>query len=240
VVLSERKAHLSMKPFAPAITLMNHLTYPQKFLLISLLFILPLILVMYLLLTELSMQREFSQKELYGTIYLRPLRQVLEDISQSRLASYRLAGEEMTPQDLVQQQARVNQSLQEVARVDQQLSRMLHTTERLQSLRASWQQLQAMQDQLTLEQPISQYNLVLNKVRELYAHVGNTSNLILDPDLDTYYLMSVSLLTLPKIQDLQNQLQLLGKEMMPAQPRQGNTAPLAEQTEVRARLITQK
>jgi HAMP domain-containing protein len=227
-----------MKPFAPAITLMNHLTYPQKFLLISLLFILPLILVMYLLLTELSLQREFSQKELYGTIYLRPLRQVLEDISQSRLASYRLAVEDMTPQDLVQQQARVDQSLKEVARVDQHLSRVLHTTERLQSLRASWQQLQAMQDQLTLEQHISQYNLVLHQVRELYAHVGNTSNLILDPDLDTYYLMSVSLLTLPKIQDLQSQLHLLGKEMMPAPPRQGNAAALAEQTEVRARLIT--
>ncbi len=130
-----------MKPFDPAIALMNRLTYPQKFLLISLLFILPLVLVMYLLLTELSLQREFSQKELYGTTYLRPLRQVLEDISQSRLASYRLAVEEMTPQDLVQQQARVNQSLKEVARVDQQLSRVLHTTERLQSLRASWQQL---------------------------------------------------------------------------------------------------
>jgi phosphoserine phosphatase RsbU/P len=64
VVWSERKARLPMKPFAPAIALMNRLTYPQKFLLISLLFILPLVLVMYLLLSELSLQREFSQKEL--------------------------------------------------------------------------------------------------------------------------------------------------------------------------------
>ena len=63
VVWSERKAHLPMKPFDPAIALMNRLTYPQKFLLISLLFILPLVLVMYLLLTELSLRREFSQKE---------------------------------------------------------------------------------------------------------------------------------------------------------------------------------
>jgi serine phosphatase RsbU (regulator of sigma subunit) len=227
-----------MKPFDPAIALMNRLTYPQKFLLISLLFILPLVLVMYLLLTELSLQREFSQKELYGTTYLRPLRQVLEDISQSRLAAYRLALEEMTPQDLVQQQARVDQSLEEVVRVDQHLSRVLHTTERLQSLRTSWQQLKARQDHPHLEQHRSQYTLILHQVRELYAHVGNTSNLILDPDLDTYYLMSVSLLTLPKVQDLQSQLHLLGTEMMSARARQGSAAALAEQTEVRARLIT--
>jgi serine phosphatase RsbU (regulator of sigma subunit) len=115
---------------------------------------------------------------------------------------------------------------------------VLHTTERLQSLRTSWQQLKARQDHPHLEQHRSQYTLILHQVRELYAHVGNTSNLILDPDLDTYYLMSVSLLTLPKVQDLQSQLHLLGTEMMSARARQGSAAALAEQTEVRARLIT--
>jgi serine phosphatase RsbU (regulator of sigma subunit) len=226
-----------IKPFAPAIALMNRLTYPQKFLLISILFILPLILVMYLLLTELSMQREFSQKELYGTTYLRPLRQVLEAIPQSRLAVSRLAVGEITQQELVQHQARVAQSLAEVARVDQRLSRELHTGAHLHALRASWQQLPAMPDQLLLEPYSSYFNLILQKVRELYAHVGNTSNLILDPDLDTYYLMSVSLLTLPKVQDLTSQLLLLGTEMMAAQAPQGYTATLVQQTEVRARLI---
>ena len=51
-----------MKPFDPAIALMNRLTYPQKFLLISVLFILPLVLVMYLLLSELSLQRSSPKK----------------------------------------------------------------------------------------------------------------------------------------------------------------------------------
>jgi sigma-B regulation protein RsbU (phosphoserine phosphatase) len=227
-----------IKPFAPAIALMNRLTYPQKFLIISMLFILPLTLVMYLLLTELSMRREFSQKELYGTTYLRPLRQVLEDILQSQLAVYRLAVGELTPQELGQQQARVAQSLEEVARVDQRLNRKLHTGARVHSLRASWQQWQALQDQQALESSSSYYNLILQKVRELYVHVGNTSNLILDPDLDTYYLMSVSLLTLPKIQDLTSKLLLLGTELISTQARQGYAATLAEQTEVRARLIT--
>ena len=92
--------------------------------------------------------------------------------------------------------------------------------------------------QQALEPSSSYYTLILQKVRELYAHVGNTSNLILDPDLDTYYLMSVSLLTLPKVQDLTSQLLLLGIELISAQARQGYAATLAEQTEVRARIIT--
>lgn len=35
----------------------------------------------------------------------------------------------------------------------------------------------------------------------MITHVGDTSNLILDPDLDSYYLMDVTLLALPQMQD---------------------------------------
>ena len=42
--------------------------------------------------------------------------------------------------------------------------------------------------------------------------MGNTSNLILDPDLDSYYLMDAILLKLPRGQDLLAQARLLGKK----------------------------
>ena len=76
----------------------------------------------------------------------------------------------MTPQELGQQQARVAQSLEEVARVDQRLNRVLHTGARVHSLRTSWQQWQPSQQ--ALEPSSSYYNLILQKVQELYAHVG--------------------------------------------------------------------
>lgn len=38
-------------------------------------------------------------------------------------------------------------------------------------------------------------------VRGMIAHAGDTSNLILDPDLDSYYLMDITLLALPQMQD---------------------------------------
>ena len=63
----------------PAIALMNRLRYPQKFLLISLLFILPLALVMALLIAEVNTKADFAQKEEYGTEYLRVVRKLFED-----------------------------------------------------------------------------------------------------------------------------------------------------------------
>lgn len=42
---------------------------------------------------------------------------------------------------------------------------------------------------------------VLKDLRDLIAHTGDTSNLILDPDLDSYYLMDVTLLAVPQLED---------------------------------------
>ncbi len=39
---------------------------------------------------------------------------------------------------------------------------------------------------------------LINQVRTLIQHVGDTSGLILDPDLDSYYLMDVTLVALPQ------------------------------------------
>lgn len=40
---------------------------------------------------------------------------------------------------------------------------------------------------------------VLKDLRDLVVHTGDTSNLILDPDLDSYYLMDITLLAAPQI-----------------------------------------
>lgn len=68
------------KLFRPAISLMNRLNYPQKFTLISSVFVLPLSLVMYLLISEIQSRNDFAEKEKIGNIYLRPLRQLWADI----------------------------------------------------------------------------------------------------------------------------------------------------------------
>src|SRR5206468_1917514 len=71
--------------FAPAVAVMNRLTYPQKFALISALFLLPLGLVMYLLTSEIDDRIEFARKEMLGVRYLRPLRALYEHAAQGRI-----------------------------------------------------------------------------------------------------------------------------------------------------------
>ena len=69
---------------APARALMDRLTYPRKFMLISVLFALPLAVVMYLLVSEINERIEFSYKEMLGNRYLRPLRGLHEHAGEKK------------------------------------------------------------------------------------------------------------------------------------------------------------
>lgn len=68
---------------------LHRLKYAQKFVLISLLFLVPLGVSLYLLVREQNIAIDFGRKELEGTYYLRPLRELLEDAQRYRALEHR-------------------------------------------------------------------------------------------------------------------------------------------------------
>jgi PAS domain S-box-containing protein len=210
------KARLFMQQLLrPAIALMNRLRYPQKFLLISLLFVLPLALVLGFLIQEVNAKAAFSQKEHNGTLYLRALRPLFEHALQEQaLAQAYLSGDGVPAAELQGAQARIDADLTALAAVDRQLGPGLGTTAKLEALTAYWRDLKT-------KLPISDartsgdlHATFVADLRSLIALVGDTSNLILDPDLDSYYTMDAVLLKLPENQDLSTQLRMLGQRII--------------------------
>ncbi|MGC4031133.1 MAG: ATP-binding protein [Tepidisphaeraceae bacterium] len=57
---------------------------------------------------------------------------------------------------------------------------------------------------------------LIHNVREMIAHAGDNSNLILDPELDSYYLMDVTLMALPQTQDRLTQVMVDGVKRLQA------------------------
>jgi PAS domain S-box-containing protein len=200
------------KLFNPAISLMNHLKYPQKFVLISILFVLPLALVMTLLIREMNSRIDFAQKEFYGNAYLRPLRAMLEHTLENKmLADQYLQGDASLKPQLLSNQTKIDQDFEALATVEQKLGPKLQTVEQFNQLKVTWQNLQ---DKLLAGDTAKSealHNDFIAKIRGLISHVGNTSNLILDPDLDSYYLMDEVLLKLPEGQDLLARTRFLGE-----------------------------
>ena len=189
---------------------MNRLTYPQKFILIGFLFAMPLTLVMYLLISEINTRVDFAQKEIYGNQYLRPLRQLRQYIPQLQLLNSQGLNLNSNNVDYSKNlEAKIDAEFQSLANTERQLGITLISQNQFNSIYQNWQDFQLRRNQWSLET----YDVVYNKlgldIDRLSAHIGDTSNLILDPDLDTYYLMDATLLKLPQMQKILSEIRLI-------------------------------
>src|SRR4051794_39264738 len=106
----------------PGVALMNRLRYPGKFALISILFVLPLGLVMELLIGEINERIDFAGKELQGAQYLVPVRSLVAQIARSRLAA-----QDADPMSLERTIVSIEQALGELTVVQRELGSILGT-----------------------------------------------------------------------------------------------------------------
>ena len=197
----------NMTLFKPAIALMNRLKYPQKFFLISLLFVLPLALVMNLLLSELNSRVEFAQKEIYGIAYLRSINQLWRYIPRRQLILQRQFYQnsqsnglidKSQSQELLDLQNKIDREFSNLSNIDRQLGGLIQTGDKLRDIQLSWQGLQDGRGFLGFRN----HDLLLEKLARFRVHIVDFSNLILDPDLDTFYLMDASAVKLPEMQKI--------------------------------------
>lgn len=203
---------------SPAVAIMNRLTYPRKFALISLLFAIPAGWVIFLLVSEIDNRIQFAQKEIDGVVYLRPLRHLLEDVTSSRQLASRVAAEGVAIRpDLVRRQAAIQRGMDSLREHNQRLGARLGTTEKYRTLAENWR---GLSEQLLTVSPIDSDRLhaaVIADIRDLIKHAGDQSNLILDPDLDSYYLMDAVLLKLPEQETLLAEHRLFAQRALVAE-----------------------
>lgn len=148
---------------APSIALMNKLKYPVKIGLLSALVITICASIIGLLLTNLQSQATFSVQENYGVEYINPVKKLLLD-----LQKYREAKSGTIAND-------IQNDIQDVDAVDKKYNKAL-------SIENKWSDIKT---------TISKDNAVdaVSQTFSLIDWVTNKSNLMLDPDIDTYYLM---------------------------------------------------
>jgi signal transduction histidine kinase/DNA-binding NarL/FixJ family response regulator len=193
---------------APGVAVMNRLRYPQKFAVVSLVFALPLALMMYLWLAEIGDRLAFARKERAGLEYIVAVQRLLEPLAFGSAIE--------APE--------VAERVRAVDALNARLGAELHVTEMWSELR----------QQLT--DPSGGQVAPFADSAQLIAHVGDTSNLILDPDLDSYYLMDATVTLLPAlattVRTLGNQLAADPTADPPAADRQAE--PLAALVRARA------
>jgi PAS domain S-box-containing protein len=191
----------------------DNLKVAQKLMLISIFFVMPDSVMLYLFITGINANIQFARMEQKGNAYQRPLESLLELIPQDRQLAQRARGGGPEAADaLSKKQAQVDAAFDALEEVDSRLGVELQFTDeglakrkrehyRPSLVRAEWDDLKKNLPQIDPAASAEKHDHLVADVRMMITHAGDMSNLILDPDLDSYYLMDATLLALPQTQD---------------------------------------
>ena len=191
----------------------HNLKVSQKLMLISIFFVMPDSLMLYLFITGINANIEFARQEEKGNQYQRPLEDLLELIPQHRLlADQARAGGEAVAEQLARTQNQIDAAFDALETVDALIGADLQFTDeglakrkrehyRVNIVRGEWRELKAQLANLDPAAVAERHVHLVADVRVMITHAGDLSNLILDPDLDSYYIMDATLLALPQTQD---------------------------------------
>ena len=168
---------------APAFWLMQRLRSAHKFLLLCLLIAVPLGLLTALWLAELGRRLDDARQELRGVEYLTALRAVLEPLAEAdaraATAGHRDDGGAVT--------ARLRAAAAQVDAVDARMGEQLGTTDLWSVLRPR-----------VVHDAVGP-GMLITETSALMRHVGDTSRLKLDPELESYYLIDAVVERLPAL-----------------------------------------
>lgn len=185
----------------------------HKLMLISIFFVMPDSLMLYLFITGMNENIHFAQKEKKGNEYQRPLEGLLEWVPQHRLFGRRKPEESGLPSAVrVELEAKIDGAFAALKEVDARIGADLQFTpeglakrkrERcsVEAVTQEWNQLKALGVGVAGSTWGELHQHLISDLRTMITHAGDQSNLILDPDLDSYYLMDATLLALPEAQD---------------------------------------
>jgi hypothetical protein len=170
--------------------MLRNLKLWQKLTALGVAFSIPAVVLVLLLRQEKQIAIEFSTKEQIGNHYLVALRQVLDGVP-----TYGLTGDNASA-------ARVESGFRALDAAERQHGLQLGTAQRVALLRDQWGKTQGA---ATAQERAARAEQLIQSIVDSYAYVGDSSNLILDPDLDSYYAMDAVVNHLP-----QNQRNLYG------------------------------
>ena len=179
----------------------RNLKIGRKLVLLGIVFSVPVVVLLFLLIKEQNIAIDFGQNERTGVEYIKPVRQLLHDVQKHQVAF--LSG---APETSVLEK-QIEDDIRSAQEVDGRYGKELKTTHGLTGLAEKWATTKSLilrnSSSAKPENINSVYDDIVGKsILPLIIQAGNTSQLILDPDLDSYYAMDNVINELPELGQL--------------------------------------
>jgi len=186
--------------WAPGVRLFRRLGFAAKAGTIALTLLVPIALLLWLLLQNKQAQIDFTVKEQQGVAALQQVVPVLQGLVHTRNTARAVAGGHPAQADLDQAKQRTDNALRALLEHLNRTGDPLGLKPDATKLQDAWQQ--ASQRGLGIDaQGRTVYGPVAQAAVALLNRVGDDSNLVLDPDVDSFYTINALVLTLPPLAD---------------------------------------
>ena len=185
--------------FAPAASLMQRLRFPAKFTLIG---VVILVAVAYFVAVySLSLGKTIGQSrlELAGVETIQPMLRLVQLVQQHRdMVSGVLAGNDGMREGVKQKTAEINEAIR---RTDALLAGRTIAARQMEAwkiLKSEWETLAGDWPSQNGQSSFIAHRSVIQTAMQIITGIGEDSSLIMDPDLDSYYLANTAVFVMPE------------------------------------------
>jgi methyl-accepting chemotaxis protein len=199
--------------WSPGVRLFRRIGFRAKAVVISAVFMAPIGLLAWNYFSAQATAIEFSAKERHGVVYAQALMPVLKVQQQQRLATLQAAAKGGGG-DVAALRDEADRLAARLAQVDKAVGAELGTGKAL----ASWQQARQAAGQVSTgaDAVFTAHTAAVTALLDLLGVATDGSNLTLDPDIDTYYLMDAAMFRLPVMVEAAAQIRGLGQAVLSA------------------------
>ncbi len=183
-----------------AIQLMNRLSYPKKMILISIVFLVPIVLLISLLLNQLGAGLTSAEKEVRGLEYIKTVRQLYQHLPQHRgMTNAYLNGARDFRSKILDKRKVIVADIAAINAINSRFGDEFKTHDLWSDIKREWQVLEPQAFNSPAKQTFQQHTVLIAKIYSLFELISNESGLVLDPELNTYYLMDAIVYRLPNV-----------------------------------------
>ncbi len=187
----------------------KRMSLSRKLAISNLLYAIPVVVLISMLFFARNADIKFAELELMGNYYEKPLNTLLEHVSRHKLVAQRaLSGDASARGLLAGIESQVDSDLNAVSVADQEWGKTLLFTDeelrkrkeenfRYSKLASQWSDIKGKMGSFKSSDSNDAHTTMIANIRGMITHLGNSSNLILDPELDSYYLTDATLGGLP-------------------------------------------
>jgi methyl-accepting chemotaxis protein len=189
---------------APGVKLFRSIGFPAKAAWVSLMFMVPLLYMLTVIRGDSQAQISFARSEQQGLAYVKPVLGLVEAVQ-----DFRRAATDGQGQSLGDTQEKVTAAFSAVEKAQQQHGTAFRTNAGFDALRKAYDRLLQTPRAADVDATFALHTAVLDAAITLLSNIADGSQLSLDPELDTYHLMNISVLVGPQYTEFLSRIRRL-------------------------------